>query len=127
MNIGNPHIIFFVNNLNNLNITEIGPKIENHEIFPERINVSFAKIIDKNNIDLIVWERGAGITKACGTAAAAVAFAANKLSLSDTNVNINLPGGKLQINIDLNDNIFKSGPAELEYIDRFIYEEANGK
>ena len=126
VNIGNPHIIFFCKNLSNLNVNEIGPKIENHEIFPERINVSFANIIDRNNIDLIVWERGAGITKACGTAAAAVAFAANKLDLSETNVYINLPGGKLQIDIDIKDNIFKSGPAELEYIDEFVYEESNG-
>jgi len=115
INVGNPHIIFWFDNIENIKPQTIGPLVESHKIFPEKINVSFAEIIDKNNIKLVVWERGAGVTKACGTAACAAAYSAMKLGLSSNNLNISLPGGTLEINIDSEGNIHKTGPVELEY------------
>jgi len=115
INVGNPHIIFWFDNIENIKPQTIGPLVESHKIFPEKINVSFAEIIDKNNIKLVVWERGAGVTKACGTAACAAAYSAMKLGLSSDNLNISLPGGTLEINIDSEGNIHKTGPVELEY------------
>ena len=73
---GNPHIIFFVKDCFKYDLNILGPKIENNELFPEKTNVTFAQINDKNNIAVNVWERGAGLTKACGTAACATAVAA---------------------------------------------------
>ena len=115
INVGNPHIIFWFDSINNIKPEVIGPLVENHEIFPEKINVSFAEIVDKNNIKLVVWERGAGITRACGTAACAAAYSAMKLGLASNNLNISLPGGILEINIDPEGDIHKTGPVELEY------------
>lgn len=115
INVGNPHIIFWLDSINNIKPEVIGPLVENHKIFPEKINVSFAEIVDKNNIKLAVWERGAGITRACGTAACAAAYSAMKLGLASNNLNISLPGGILEIIIDPEGNIHKTGPVELEY------------
>ncbi len=125
INVGNPHIIFWFDSIENIKLELIGPLIEKHKIFPERINVSFAELIDQNNIKLVVWERGAGVTKACGTAACAVAYSALKLGLSSNNLNINLPGGVLVINIDSENNIHKTGPVELEYSGIINIEEIN--
>ncbi len=72
LNVGNPHIIFFVEDCSKIDIKKLGPKIENYRFFPERTNVTFAQVLDKKNIKVNVWERGAGQTKACGTAACAV-------------------------------------------------------
>ncbi len=108
VNIGNPHIIFFVKDCLKINIKKLGPIIENYKLFPERINVSFAEILDKKNIKINVWERGAGQTKACGTAACAVAIAAFKKALVDKNLQINFKEGNLQI--DCENEIFMTGP-----------------
>ena len=110
LNIGNPHIVFFVKNCFNYNLKIIGPKIENHDLFPERTNVTFAEIINENNIAVNVWERGAGLTKACGTAACATAIAAYKKKLANKKVNIKFSEGILNIEMDENDNIFMTGP-----------------
>ena len=110
VNVGNPHIIFFVKNCFDYDLKILGPKIENHDLFPEKTNVTFAEVIDKNNIKVNVWERGAGLTKACGTAACASAVAALKKSLVNNNVNINFSEGILNIEVDKNDNIFMTGP-----------------
>jgi len=110
LNVGNPHIIFFVKNCFEYDLKIIGPKIENHDLFPEKTNVTFAEVTDKNNIKVNVWERGAGLTKACGTAACASAVAALKKSLVDNKVNINFSEGILNIEVDKNDNIFMTGP-----------------
>ena len=110
VNVGNPHIIFFVKNCFEHDLKVIGPQIENHDLFPEKVNVTFAQIIDKNNIKVNVWERGAGLTKACGTAACASAVAAYKKHLVKNNVNIRFSEGILNIEIDKNDNIFMAGP-----------------
>ena len=113
----------------NKNIKDLDRKIDITNIFSQnRLGLSNSveggqsvtlgadyEIIDKNNIKLVVWERGAGITKACGTAACAAAYSAMKLGLSSDNLNISLPGGTLEINIDSEGNIHKTGPVELEY------------
>ena len=125
INVGNPHIIFWLDSINNIKPEVIGPLVENHKIFPEKINVSFAEIVDKNNIKLAVWERGAGITRACGTAACAAAYSAMKLGLASNNLNISLPGGILEIIIDPEGNIHKTGPVELEYSSSMTMEETD--
>ena len=110
VNVGNPHVVFFVDDIENFNIKEIGPKIENHEIFTEKTNVTLAKVIDKNLIKVKVWERGAGLTKACGTAACATAYAAKLNNLSENEVDIEFVNGKLSISIDEKNSIHMKGP-----------------
>ena len=110
VNVGNPHIIFFVKNCFDYDLKIIGPKIENHDLFPEKINVTFAEVTDKNNITVNVWERGAGLTKACGTAACASAVAAIEKNLVNNKVNINFKKGVLNIEVDKYNNIFMTGP-----------------
>jgi len=110
LNIGNPHIIFFVKDCFEYDLKVLGPKIENHDLFPEKINVTFAHVNDKNNITVNVWERGAGLTKACGTAACASAVASLIKKLTENNVNIKFKEGSLNIKIDEDLNIFMTGP-----------------
>ena len=107
LNVGNPHIIFFVKDSSKIDIKKIGPKIENYRFFPERINVTFAQVLDKNNIKVNVWERGAGQTKACGTAACAVAVSASIKGLTDKNLEIHFKEGNLKINYK--EEIFMAG------------------
>mgnify|MGYP003318219885 CR=1 FL=1 len=106
---GNPHIIYFVNECTRIDIKELGSRVENYKLFPERINVTFAQILDKKNIKVNVWERGAGLTKACGTAACATAVAAFVNKLTDSDVNIKFKEGILKIKYDENKNIFMTG------------------
>ena len=110
LNVGNPHIIFFVKDCFEHDLKILGPKIENHELFPERTNVTFAQIVDENNITVNVWERGAGLTKACGTAACATAVAAFIKNLTKNDINIIFKEGSLNIKIDVDLNIFMKGP-----------------
>ena len=110
LNVGNPHIVFFVKDCFEYDLKILGPKIENHEIFPEKVNVTFAQIDDKNNITVNVWERGAGLTKACGTAACATAVASLKKKLTENDINIKFKDGSLNIKIDPDLNIFMTGP-----------------
>ena len=110
VNVGNPHIIFFVKNCFDYDLKILGPKIENHDLFPEKTNVTFAEVKDKNNMTVNVWERGAGLTKACGTAACASAVAGFKKNLVNSKVNIKFSEGALKIEIDKNENIFMTGP-----------------
>ena len=110
INVGNPHVIFFVNEIKNFEITKIGPQIENHKMFPEKCNVTIAKVINKNLIKVKVWERGVGLTKACGTAACATAFAGKLNNLTDNNTDIEFETGKLSIFIDEMNSIHMKGP-----------------
>ena len=110
LNVGNPHIIFFVKNCFKYDLKILGPKIENHELFPEKINVTFAQVDDKNNITINVWERGAGLTKACGTAACATAVVSSIKKLTENNINIKFQEGNLNIKIDESLNISMTGP-----------------
>ena len=110
VNVGNPHLVFFVDNIEDYDLKEIGPQIENHNYFPEKCNVTLAKIISKKLIQVKVWERGAGLTKACGTAACATAFAAKQNGLASNKVDIEFLTGKLSISIDENNSIQMKGP-----------------
>ena len=110
VNVGNPHVVFFVNNNENFEIEKIGPEIENHSLFPEKCNVTLATIINKELIKVKVWERGAGLTKACGTAACATAFAAKQNGLVNDKVDIEFSTGRLTISIDENNSIHMKGP-----------------
>jgi diaminopimelate epimerase len=110
INVGNPHLIFFVDEIENFDIAKIGPQIENHKIFPEKCNVTIAKVINRKLIKVKVWERGAGLTKACGTAACATAFASKLHNLTDHNTDIEFETGKLSIFIDEKNSIHMKGP-----------------
>ena len=110
-------------NFNNLNkntvIESFGPIIENNHLFPEKINVSFAKLANKNNILLNVWERGAGRTKACGTAACASTIAGVELGILENKVTVTLPGGDLEIYYEKDSNVIMTGPTEINFTDKF--------
>jgi len=110
INVGNPHIIFFVDNIENFDLKIIGPEIENHKFFPKKCNITLAKIIDENLIKVKVWERGAGLTKACGTAACATAVAANLNGFIKNKTDIEFELGKLSIFIDEKNSIHMKGP-----------------
>ena len=110
LNVGNPHIVFFVDDCFKYDLKEIGPLIENHELFPEKTNVTLAQILDKRNILVNVWERGAGLTKACGTAACATAVAGKNKKLVENKVAIKFKEGILNIVLDEKNNIFMTGP-----------------
>jgi diaminopimelate epimerase len=116
VNVGNPHIIFFVKDCFEYDLKILGPQIENNELFPEKTNVTFAQINDRNNITVNVWERGAGLTKACGTAACATAVAATIKKLTENNINIKFKEGALNLKIDDDLNIFMRGPvSDIKY------------
>ena len=110
VNVGNPHVVFFVDNIEDFNLEKIGPEIENNKLFPEKCNVTLANIINENHIKVKVWERGAGLTKACGTAACATAVAANINGLIDKKTDIEFALGKLSITIDQGNSIHMKGP-----------------
>ena len=110
VNVGNPHIIFFIDDIENYDLKKIGPEIENHKLFPEKCNVTLAKVINKNLIKVKVWERGAGLTKACGTAACATAFAGKINQLTNDKTDIEFELGKLSIFIDEKNVIHMKGP-----------------
>lgn len=116
VNVGNPHCIFWVKDLAAHDLARFGPMLENHPLFPERANISLAEVTDKSSLKLNVWERGAGLTKACGTAACAAAVAAARKGLTGRNVSVSLPGGDLQIHWrEADDHILMTGPIEVEY------------
>jgi len=117
-NVGNPHCIFWVDNVRAHDLASIGPILENHPLFPERANISLAQVESRNSIILSVWERGAGLTQACGTAACAAAVSAHRKHLCDRTVIVTLPGGPLRIDWrEADDHILMTGPVEYEYDD----------
>ena len=118
ISVGNPHVIFFVSDLEKFNIEKIGPTIENHELFPERCNVTIGQVINEKLIKVKVWERGAGLTKACGTAACATAFAGLIHNISSNQVDIEFKTGNLTISIDQDNFIKMKGPvSDIKKID----------
>ena len=120
VNMGNPHAIFWVDDVNAYDLERFGPLLENHPIFPDRANISLAHIVDRDHIVIRTWERGAGLTKACGSAACAVAVAAARLKRANRKVTISPPGGDLVIEWrESDDHVLMTGPAELEYESRF--------
>ena len=122
ISVGNPHAIIFVDDVDDVDINKYGPAIEAHEVFPEKINVHFVEVISKNEGKMITWERGAGVTLACGTGATSTAISGFKLGLFDSNVLLHLPGGDLKFQVYEKENAlgaFMEGPAELVFDGEF--------
>ena len=118
VNVGNPHVVFFVDSIEDYDLKKIGPEIENHNYFPEKCNVTLAQVINKKLIKVKVWERGTGLTKACGTAACATAVAGNINGLTDKTTDIEFALGRLSISIDKNNSIHMKGPvSDIENIE----------
>lgn len=115
VNVGNPHAIFWVDDVNAYDLGRFGPMLENHPLFPERANISLAHVVSRSAITLRTWERGAGLTKACGSAACAAAVCAARLDKTDRTVDVTLPGGLLKIEWTAANRILMTGPAEDEY------------
>jgi len=120
VSMGNPHAIFWVADVNAYDLERFGPLLENHPIFPERANITLAHIVDRDHITIRTWERGAGLTKACGSAACAAAVAAARLKRANRVVQIQLPGGELSIEWRVgDDHVLMTGTATFEYEGRF--------
>jgi diaminopimelate epimerase len=115
VNVGNPHVVFFVNDLDAVDLERLGPLIERDPLFPARVNVNVAEVEGRDRIRLKVWERGAGLTRACGTGACATAIAAMRRGLTDRKVTVTLPGGALDIEWREDGHILMSGPARLAF------------
>lgn len=116
VSMGNPHTVIYVDDVKGLDLEKIGPKFENHERFPKRINTEFVHCIDRQTLEMRVWERGSGETLACGTGACAVAVSSILNNLTDTQVTVKLLGGDLQIEWDREkDRVFMTGPATVVF------------
>lgn len=116
VNVGNPHCIFFVDDVEAHDLARFGPMLEHHPLFPERANISLAQVTGPDALRLRTWERGAGLTKACGTAACAAAVAAVRRGLTGREVRVTLPGGDLVIGWrEGDDHILMTGPFALDY------------
>lgn len=112
VSMGNPHLVTFVDDIRTVNLSEMGPKLEKHPLFPDRTNVEFAQITGENTIRMRVWERGSGITQACGTGACATAVAAHLTGRTGRTVNVVMDGGTLTIEWDeATGHISMTGPA----------------
>src|SRR6478609_9015052 len=120
VNMGNPHAIFWVDDVNAYDLARFGPLLENHPIFPERANITLAAVKSREHLVIRTWERGAGLTKACGSAACAAAVAAARLKRTDRKAKVSLPGGELTIEWrDKDDHVLMTGPVEFEFNGRF--------
>ncbi len=113
---GNPHTVIFMDDVQGLEIEKIGPKFEHHELFPNRVNTEFVRVMDRNTVRMRVWERGSGETLACGTGACAVAVACILNGLTEDQVTVKLLGGDLQIEWNREENkVYMTGPAEVSF------------
>jgi diaminopimelate epimerase len=120
VSMGNPHAIFWVEDVDFYDLKRFGPLLENHPIFPERANITLAHIVSRDHIVIRTWERGAGLTKACGSAACAAAVAAARLKRTERKVRVTLPGGELTIDWRTSDDhVLMTGPVQFEYEGRF--------
>jgi diaminopimelate epimerase len=115
VNMGNPHAIFWVDDVNAYDLAKFGPLLENHPIFPDRANITLAHIVSREHIVIRTWERGAGLTKACGSAACAAAVAAARLKRTERKVKVTLPGGELTIEWRADDHVLMTGPVAFEF------------
>ena len=117
---GVPHTVLFVDDVEKVDIYTLGPKIEKHEVFPRKTNVNFVQVIDKNNIKVRTWERGAGATFACGTGSCASVIASNLNGFTERKVNVHLYFGTLEIEWCDDDIIFMTGPAEEVFVGEYF-------
>ncbi|MDO5564962.1 MAG: diaminopimelate epimerase [Eubacteriales bacterium] len=127
VSIGNPHAVCVTDDINNIDIKKIGPEIENHNLFPNRINVQIAQVSDIHNVDIRIWERGAGYTLASGSSSCAVASVLYKKGLIDNNVKIHSPGGCLEVLLDEKFNLKLLGPVEKVACGVLICDKVNKK
>ena len=123
VNVGNPHVIFFVEDADAVPLDVLGPEIENDPLFPERVNVNVATVVSRTHIRLRVWERGAGLTRACGTGACATAVHAMRSGLVEREVTVTLPGGDLTIKWNQDNRIRMTGPATEAYRGSFEWDD----
>ena len=114
-NIGNPHATFFLDDVDTVDLEALGPRLEHHPLFPERANIGFAQIADRRSIRLRVWERGVGITPACGTGACAALVAAHRRGLTERRAAVELDGGTLEIAWREDGHVIMTGPAMLSF------------
>jgi diaminopimelate epimerase len=115
-NVGNPHCVLFEGNADTAPVAQIGPRIETHAMFPARTNVEFVTVKDRTHLRMRVWERGAGITSACGTGACAAVVASHRRGLTDRRVEVLLDGGPLFIEWRESDgHVLMTGPATLAF------------
>ena len=114
VSMGNPHAIFFVPDASGIDLAAVGPRLEHHPMFPDRANISFAEVQGRHRILLRVWERGAGATRACGSAACATLVAAVRRGLTERNATVSLPGGDLILAWRDDGHVLMTGPVELE-------------
>ncbi|MFM1801719.1 MAG: Diaminopimelate epimerase, partial [Planctomycetota bacterium] len=116
VSMGNPHFVIFVERLDSVDLEKIGPLIENHAAFPRRVNVHFVQVRDRQNVDMITWERGSGVTLACGTGACSVCVAGVLTGRTDRAITANLPGGPLKLDWPADQaSVFMTGPATEVY------------
>jgi diaminopimelate epimerase len=120
VSMGNPHAVFWVDDVDAYDLARLGPLLENHPIFPERANITVAHIVSREHIVIRTWERGAGLTKACGSAACAAAVAAARLRRTERKVTVTLPGGELLIEWRASDDhVLMTGPVAFEFAGKF--------
>jgi len=112
LSIGNPHCVIPMPEVSEATARALGPHVENHRMFPNRINMQLVRVIDRANIDIRIWERGAGYTLASGSSSCAAAAASHRLGLVDNDVTVHMPGGTLHIEIGDNSQIHMTGPVE---------------
>jgi diaminopimelate epimerase len=110
VNMGNPHLVFFVDDAEAVDLATVGPMVENHPLLPERANVSVAHLAAPDTLRLRVWERGVGITSACGTGACAAAVAASRRGLAGRAIDVELDGGRLGLHWTDDDHVLMTGP-----------------
>lgn len=115
VNIGNPHAVFFCDNTDAINLNEVGPILEKHSMFPQGANIEFATVETRKKIRMRVWERGAGITEACGSGACAVLVAAVRNGLTERNAEVSLDGGNLNIEWTDSGSILMTGPTKISF------------
>ncbi len=115
VNVGNPHAVFFVDDAESIDIEKLGPVLEHHEMFPERANIEVCSIIGEDRIRMRVWERGVGVTRACGTGACAVGVAAARRGLTGRKTEIILDGGPLTIEWLPDDHVLMTGPVATSF------------
>jgi diaminopimelate epimerase len=127
VNVGNPHCIFWVADVAAYDLGRFGPMLENHPIFPERANISLAAVTSPTSINLRTWERGAGLTRACGSAACAAGVLGAHTRRTERKVTVNVPGGPLQIEWTAANRILMTGPATDEYAGEFDFGRGTAK
>lgn len=116
VSVGNPHCVVFVSDVARVPLHHVGPLVENHQLFPKRINAEFVEVVSRNHMKIRVWERGAGVTLACGTAACASLVCAAKAGRSDRKAKIDLSGGSVQVEWDaISDHVYLTGPTRIVY------------